>query len=412
MFKLSPEDQLKELKKGIVDLVSEKDLLEALRKSYKEKKPLKIKAGFDPSRPDLHLGHTVLLNKMKQFQDLGHHVVFLIGDFTSMIGDPSGRNITRPPLTREEIVENSKTYAKQVYKILDPDKTEVRYNSEWFDKFSSADFIKLSGQYTLARMLERDDFKKRYESKSPISIHELLYPLVQGYDSVALKADVELGGTDQLFNLIVGKEIQKSYQVPSQCVMTVPILEGLDGVQKMSKSLDNYIAVDDVPKDMFGKTMRLSDELMIKYYELLSDLSVDELSKLKSDLKSGKTHPKEAKVSLAKFFVRRFHSEEAARKAEEEFSRIFSSGGLPTDVPEKSIPSGEKSICPFMVELGLAATNSESKRLIEGGAVEVIRDSGESKEKIKDPKLKINLVSGEDFILRAGKKKFVKVVIK
>jgi len=306
MFQLTPEEQLKELKKGTVDLVSEKELLAKLKKSYETKVPLKIKAGFDPSRPDLHFGHTVLINKLRQFQELGHQAMFLIGDFTAMIGDPSGRNQTRPALTEEECRENSKTYAKQVFKILDKSKTKVVYNSEWFKSFSASNFIQLSAHYTVARMLERDDFSNLYKEHTPICIHEFLYPLVQGYDSVVLKADVELGGTDQKFNLLVGREIQKSYNVDQQCIITIPILEGLDGVQKMSKSLGNYIAVDDTPKEMFGKTMRVSDELMIRYYELLTDITVEGLKQLEQDLKSGKKHPRDVKIKLGKLMVERF----------------------------------------------------------------------------------------------------------
>ena len=275
MFKLNPEQQLTELKKGISDLISEEELYKKLKDSYQKKKPLRVKCGFDPSRPDLHFGHTVVINKMKQFQDLGHHVIFLIGDFTGLIGDPTGKNETRPVLTPKEIKENAKTYTEQVNKILAPEKTEVAYNSHWMNPFSTTDFIRLSSHYTIARMLERDDFEKRYKSQQPIGIHEFLYPLVQAYDSVALKADVELGGLDQKFNLLVGRDIQKSYGLTPQCILMVPILEGLDGIQKMSKSLDNYISLKDPPKEMFGKTMRLTDELMIRYYELLTDKTVE-----------------------------------------------------------------------------------------------------------------------------------------
>jgi tyrosyl-tRNA synthetase len=303
---LAPKEQLKLILRGAVDVVSEEELLKKLEKSYKENKPLRIKAGFDPSKPDLHLGHTVVINKLKHFQDLGHHVMFLIGDFTALIGDPTGKNETRPALSREEVQEFSKTYARQVFKILDPQKTEVMYNSHWMEKFSAFDFIKLTAQYTVARMIERDDFSNRFKAQTPISIHEFLYPLVQGYDSVAMKADVEMGGTDQRFNLLVGRSIQKSYGQESQCILTMPILEGLDGVQKMSKSLNNYIAVEDSPKDMFGKTMRLSDELMLRFYELLSDLNTADFEKLKADLKSGAAHPRDVKVRLAKFLLNVF----------------------------------------------------------------------------------------------------------
>jgi tyrosyl-tRNA synthetase len=403
---LEPKEQLNELKKGTVDIVSEGELLAKLKKSADKNQPLRIKAGFDPSRPDLHLGHTVLLNKMRQFQRLGHHVMFLIGDFTAMIGDPTGRNEARPPLSEEQIQENAKTYARQVYKVLDKEKTEVVYNSAWMKKVTSADFIRLASHYTVARMIERDDFTKRFQAHQSISMHEFLYPLVQGYDSVAMKADVELGGTDQRFNLLVGRDLQKSYGQEQQCIMTVPILEGLDGVQKMSKSLDNYIAVEDSPKEMFGKTMRVSDELMIRYYELLTDISVSDLEKLKDDLKSGKAHPRNVKVDLAKALVARFHSSEAADNAVAEFDRIFVQKGLPDEVPLKEVPPADNIwICKLMAELGLATSSSEARRLVEQKAVE--RDG----EKITDPQLKFALKSGEEFVLKAGKKKFVRVKV-
>ena len=396
---MSPEDQLAELKKGTVDLISDKELLAKLKKSHKEKKPLRIKAGFDPSRPDLHLGHCVLINKLKQFQDLGHEVVFLIGDFTAMIGDPTGKNVTRPALTEAEIKENSKTYAEQVFKILDKKKTTVEYNSKWMNKFKPQDFIKLASQYTIARMLERDDFSKRYKEQTPISVHEFLYPLVQGYDSVALKSDVELGGTDQLFNILVGRELQKGEGQEQQCVLTVPILEGLDGVQKMSKSLDNYIGVDENPKDMFGKTMRLSDELMHKYYLLLTNKTLKELDEVK------KMHPRDAKVALAKYFVDQFHGAGAGDKAEEEFNRIFKSGGTPDNIAEFKLKAGSVAILQLMVDTKLATSKSEARRLVQGNAVEW------KGEKIKDPNAALELIAGEDAILKAGKKKFAKVLV-
>ncbi|OFZ19179.1 MAG: tyrosine--tRNA ligase [Bdellovibrionales bacterium RBG_16_40_8] len=403
---MSPEEQLHELKKGTVDFISEVELLSKLKDSYKNKKPLRIKAGFDPSRPDLHLGHTVLINKLRQFQILGHQVIFLIGDFTAMIGDPSGRNQTRPALTTEECVENAKTYARQVFKILDKERTEVAYNSSWFKNFSAVEFIKLSSHYTVARMLERDDFSKRYKDQTPISIHELLYPLVQGYDSVALKSDVELGGTDQRFNLLVGREIQKSYGLPQQCIITSPILEGLDGVQKMSKSLNNYIAVEDTPKDMFGKTMRLSDELMIRYYELLTDMTTSDLAALQVDISAGKKHPRDIKVALAKTFVTRFYSSHDAEKAEDEFNRIFVNKGIPDNVPE--IKCGAETgvgVVQFLVKIGLATSNAEARRAIEGMAVEL------KGQKVSDWKMTIDLKIGDEFLVRSGKKKFIKVKV-
>ncbi len=417
---LEPKEQLRLLKKGVVDLVSEVDLLKKLEKSFKDNKPLRIKAGFDPSRPDLHLGHTVLINKMKQFQDLGHHVIFLIGDFTATIGDPTGKNETRPPLTQEEVLENSKTYAEQVFKILDPKKTEVAYNGTWMNKFSAHDFVKLSAQYTVSRMIERDDFTKRFQEHRPISIHEFLYPLVQGYDSVALKSDVELGGTDQRFNLLVGREIQKSYGVEPQCVMTTPLIEGLDGVKKMSKSYDNYIGVTEIPRDMFGKTMRVSDELMWKYYEALTDKSVDEIAQMKSDVASGKLHPKTVKVNLGKFFVTRFHSADAAAKEEQYFEDTFSKKQVSADIETKAISvqeiaglyNGDLSpdknsvsigILNLIKGLGMAESASKARQLVEQNAVEI------NIEKVKDPKAKITLSVGDMPIIKVGKKNILKL---
>jgi tyrosyl-tRNA synthetase len=402
---LAPEEQLKQLKKGAAEIVSDGELLAKLKKSHKENKPLRVKLGADPSKPDLHIGHTVVINKLRQFQLLGHTAIFLIGDFTAMIGDPSGRNEARPPLSEEQSKANAETYVKQIFKILDPEKTEIAYNSHWMMKFTSADFIRLSSQYTVARMLERDDFTKRYQAQTPIYIHELLYPLVQGYDSIALKADVELGGTDQKFNLLVGRELQRGSGQQAQCILTMPILEGLDGVQKMSKSLDNYIAIEDSPREIFGKTMRVSDHLMYRYYELLTDISVEDLAALKADVLSGKKHPRAVKVELGRLLVARFHGEEAGRKAVEEFDRIFVDKGLPDDIPEKPVAAAIVGVCKLMVDVGLAATNSEARRLIEGKAVE--REG----EKVTDPQIKWDLKAGESFVLKAGKKKFVKVQV-
>ena len=402
----APAEQLKQLKKGIVDLVSEAELLSKLQSSHKDNKPLRIKAGFDPSRPDLHVGHTVLINKMRQFQQFGHHVIFLIGDFTGLIGDPSGRSETRPALTKEEIKVNADTYARQVYKILDPKKTEVSYNDQWLGKFSPADFLKLMSQYTVARMLEREDFSRRFKGHQPISLHEFMYPLAQGYDSVALKADVELGGTDQLFNLLVGRELQKSYGQPSQVVMTVPLLEGLDGVQKMSKSYDNYIAVEDSPREMFGKTMRVSDELMIRYYELLTDMTVDQVAQLKLGLQSGEIHPRQAKVDLGRTLVMRFHGAAAADEAIAEFDRIFVNKGLPNDMPLIEMPAtSDMPINQLLTKLDFAKSNGEARRLIEGQAIEI------NGEKVKDVQLKLNLKKGDELVIKAGKKRFAKVVV-
>jgi len=405
MTTLNPQEQLEILSSGAVDVVSPAELLKKLEVSHRKQKPLIVKAGFDPNRPDLHLGHAVLINKMRQFQKLGHKVIFLIGDFTAMIGDPTGKNVTRPALTEAEVKENAKTYARQVFKILDEKLTEVDYNSRWFNKFNASDFIKLTSQYTLARMLERDDFSKRFQAKSPIAMHELIYPLVQGYDSVALKADVELGGTDQKFNLLVGREIQKSYGLEPQCIMTCPILEGLDGVQKMSKSLDNYIGLEDSPTDMFGKTMRVSDDLMFRYYELLSDLSPKELATLRADVAAGRKHPRDTKVKLAKFFVSRFHSPEKADLAEQEFERVFRAKGLPDEIAEHLVKQGSHELLALMVSAGLCASKGEARRLIQGNAVEI------NSTKVTDPSVRLELIPSQDLVLKAGKKKFVKLVV-
>ncbi len=403
---LEPKIQLQEIKRGCVDLVSEPEFLKKLEKSYKESKPLRVKAGFDPTRPDLHIGHTVLINKLKQFQDLGHTVIFLIGDFTALIGDPTGRNETRPPLTKEEIAVFAKTYVAQVAKILNMEKCELASNSAWMEKFSASDFIKLTAQYTVARMLERDDFEKRYKGHTPISIHEFLYPLVQGYDSVALRSDIELGGTDQKFNLLVGRELQKAYGQEPQCILTMPLLEGLDGVNKMSKSLDNYIGIEESPRDIFGKTMRVSDTLMLRYYELLSEVSASDLEKIKADLKSGAAHPREIKVRLAKEFVRRFHSNEAAENAEVEFNRIFVDKGVPDDIEKITVVLAEISLLDLpglLKHLGLVPTTSEARRLITGNAIEI------NSEKVSDLKYKLAAKKSDEWIFKVGKKKFAKV---
>lgn len=403
---LKPEEQIERIGFGAVDLISKEDLLKKLKRSQETKKPLLIKFGADPTRPDIHIGHTVVINKLKTFQELGHHIHFLIGDFTALIGDPTGKNTTRPILTREQIEENAKTYAKQIFKILDPDKTEIVYNSKWLSPMTSIDFIRLASKYTVARILERDDFSNRYKNHTPIAVHELLYPLTQGYDSVALKSDVELGGTDQKFNLLVGRDLQSQYGQEPQCILTMPILEGLDGVNKMSKSLDNYISVVDSPKEMFGKTMRVSDELMYRYYELLSDISPADLSKLKNDVASKAKHPRTVKVDLAKFLVTRFHSAAEAANAEDEFNRIFVQKGLPDTVEEARVkPAKDVALNVFMTQLGMTQTNSEASRLIEGGGVSI--DS----EKVSNAKLKLDLVPGQEFIIKAGKKKFLKVIV-
>ncbi|AEH45770.1 tyrosyl-tRNA synthetase [Thermodesulfatator indicus DSM 15286] len=404
MSKMSPEEQLEYLKRGVVDIIEEKELLEKLKRAEKTGKPLKIKAGFDPTAPDLHLGHTVLLRKMRHFQDLGHEVYFLIGDFTAMIGDPSGRSDTRPPLTREQVLENAKTYEAQVFKILDPEKTKVAFNSEWMSKFTAEDFIRLCAKYTVARMLERDDFKKRFESHRPIAIHELIYPLIQAYDSVALEADVELGGTDQLFNLLVGRDIQREYSQEPQIVMTVPILEGLDGVQKMSKSLGNYIGITEPPQEMFGKIMSISDELMWRYYELLTDVPLDQIARWKEEAASGKINPKDLKINLAKIIVAQYHSEEAAEKAAQEFEKVFAKGGLPEDIPQVEVPAGEVWLPRFLKEQGLVKSTSEARRLISQGGVHL------DGEKVRQEDILFE--AGHEYVLRVGKKRFLKILVK
>ena len=390
------------IKRGSVEVISEEELI----KKLKEGRPLTIKAGFDPTAPDLHLGHTVLIHKLRQFQQLGHKVVFLIGDFTGMIGDPTGKSETRKSLTRDDVLRNAETYKEQVFKILDPEKTEVRFNSGWMDRMTASDMITLAAKYNVARMLEREDFHKRYKAGQSISIHEFMYPLIQGYDSVALRADVEIGGTDQKFNLLVGRELQRDYGQPPQVVITMPLLEGTDGVNKMSKSLGNYIGITEPPKEIFGKVMSITDELMFRYYELLSHISTQELTSLKDGVKNGTVHPKDAKVTLAKEIVARFHGQAAADHAAEEFSNIFKAGGLPDEIEEKEIIC-EGNECSASVSIalsGLASSNSEARRLIQQGGVSI------DGSKITDINLK--LTSGKEYLIQVGKRKFAKVRLK
>ena len=389
---------LAEIKRGADEILPEDDLIEKL----KEGKPLKIKAGFDPTAPDLHLGHTVLINKLKTFQDLGHEVIFLIGDFTGLIGDPTGKSATRKPLTKEDVLRNAETYKEQVFKILDPAKTTVAFNSTWFDKFGAADMIKLAARQTVARMLERDDFKKRYAGGQSIAIHEFLYPLVQGWDSVALEADVELGGTDQRFNLLMGRELQKEEGQRPQSVLMMPLLEGLDGVQKMSKSLNNYIGITDAPNDMFGKVMSISDELMWRYYDLLSFRPIAELEELKAKVEAG-ANPRDIKIELAKELIARFHSDDAAEQAHQDFIKRFQKNALPDEIPEVTIESGEAmAIGNLLKEAGLVASTSEAMRMIKQGAVKL---NGE--DKVTDGKLMIEV--GSEQIYQVGKRKFAKI---
>ncbi|MDR2195308.1 MAG: tyrosine--tRNA ligase, partial [Gallionellaceae bacterium] len=362
------QDTLDQIKRGCDELLLEAELKQKLALG----RPLRIKAGFDPTAPDLHLGHTVLLNKMRQLQELGHHALFLIGDFTGMIGDPTGKNATRPPLSREQVLANSESYREQVFKVLDPAKTEIVFNSTWMDQFSAADLIKLAATHTVARMLERDDFNKRYRNNQPIAIHEFIYPLVQGYDSVALRADMELGGTDQKFNLLMGRELQKHYGQPSQCVLTMPLLEGLDGVNKMSKSLGNYVGITESPQEMFGKLMSVSDELMWRYLELLSAESLATLARWRQDVAEGR-NPRDIKVLLAQEMVARFHSRKAAEDALAEFEARFKQGVLPEDMPEISVVAtdGGIGIANLLKQAGLVDSTSEAMRMIQQGAVKL-----------------------------------------
>jgi tyrosyl-tRNA synthetase len=398
---LPVEEQLKVIKRGTEEIIVEEELIEKLKYSYENNIPLKVKAGFDPTAPDLHLGHTVLIHKMRHFQELGHHVIFLIGDFTGMIGDPTGKNETRKALTREEVLKNAETYKEQVFKILDPEKTEIAFNSKWMLEMGTIGLIQLASQYTVARMLERDDFSKRYEAGKPISIHEFLYPLVQGYDSVALKSDIELGGTDQKFNLLVGRDLQRNYGQKPQIAITVPILEGLDGVQKMSKSLGNYVGINEPANDMFGKIMSISDELMLRYYLLLSEKSLEEIEKIKVDIASEKLHPMKAKKDLAYEIVKRYHGDEGAKGALSHFETLFSKKEIPDDIEEYSFQTGLRLI-DIINRLNFVSSNSEARRLATQGGVTV------NNEKVSD--VNVVLENGE-YILKVGKRKFAKIKI-
>jgi len=392
---------LEELGRGAHEILLEAELAEKLKLG----RPLRIKAGFDPTAPDLHLGHTVLLNKLRQFQELGHEAIFLIGDFTGMIGDPTGKNVTRKPLTRDEVIDNARTYETQIYKILDPEKTLVMFNSSWMGEMDAAGLIQLAAKHTVARMLERDDFHKRYGSGQPIAIHEFLYPLVQGYDSVVLKADVELGGTDQKFNLLVGRELQKHYGQTPQVILTLPILEGLDGVQKMSKSLNNYIGIEDPPGEMFGKLMSISDQLMWRYFELLSFRTLAEIDGLRARIEGG-DNPRDIKFELADEIVGRFHGAAAARRAREEFIARFQKGALPQDIPEVELaaPGGALPIANLLKEAGLVKSTSEALRLIGQGAVQM------DGERIEDRGLALE--AGSDHVFKVGKRRFARIKVR
>jgi tyrosyl-tRNA synthetase len=398
--------QLELIKRGTVEIIDEKQLLSKLQESAKEKRPLVIKAGFDPTAPDIHLGHTVLLRKMRHFQGLGHHVVFLIGDYTGMIGDPSGASKIRPRLTREEVAENAKTYKKQVSKVLDIEKLDIRFNSQWLEKMNGMDIAGLMSKYSAIRLLERDDFSARYKSHKPIYMLEFLYPLLQGYDSVALNADIELGGNDQKFNLLVGRDIQAAYGQTPQVVITMPLLEGTDGVQKMSKSYGNYIGISESPKNMFGKIMSISDDMMWRYYELLTDISMNEIGLMKKDSQSGKTNPKDAKVKLAKEIIKTYHNEKSAEDAAKEFESIFVKRNTPDDMPDYKIDNADLKdgriwICALLTKSGLTSSNTEARKLIKQGGVTV------AGEKISDESLHISPKNG--IIIQVGKRRFIRL---
>lgn len=389
------------IKRGTEEIIQ----LSEIEEKLKSGKKLRVKAGFDPTAPDIHIGHTVLINKMRQFQMLGHEVIFLIGDFTGRIGDPTGKNVTRKALTEEEVMANAETYKQQIFKILDPELTEIRFNSEWCNQLSPSDMIQLMAKYTVARMLERDDFDKRYKSGQPIAIHEFLYPLMQGFDSVALKSDIELGGTDQKFNLLVGRDLQKAYGQPPQQILTMPLLEGLDGVQKMSKSLNNYIGINDSPDEMFGKIMSISDELMWRYFELLSFRAGGEIEQFKVDVAAGK-NPRDVKFELCKEIVSRFHNERAAEKSQQNFIARFQKGAMPDDIVEISLKANEDGVLPVanvLKEAQLVSSTSDAMRMVKQGAVKI------NAEKISDPRQSIQ--KGTDAIFQVGKRKFAKIKI-
>lgn len=397
------DEQVSLIERGTVDVVSREDLVRKLKKSTETGVPLKVKTGFDPTAPDLHLGHTVLIQKMKHFQDLGHDIYFLIGDFTGMIGDPTGKSETRKPLTLDDVKRNAETYKEQIFKILDPQKTRVVFNSSWLGKLTSYDMIKLASQLTVARMLEREDFRVRFDNEKPISIHEFLYPLIQGYDSVALEADVELGGTDQLFNLLMGRDLQRSWNQEPQVVITMPLLEGLDGVNKMSKSLGNYIGITEPADDIYGKVMSISDTLMFRYYELLSDLPADQIEVLASDMKDGAVHPKDVKKKLARELTARFYGGDSALKAEESFEQVFKHHGLPENIPEITLEKagGEVWLPKLLVEAGLTESTSEARRLIKQQAVSL------DNEKVLDTDY--NVQPEGEVLIKVGKRRFAKI---
>ncbi len=408
----SVQEQFEHIKKGCVEIIQEDKLKEKLTRSLKEKKPLKVKVGFDPTAPDIHLGHTVILRKMKHFQDLGHEVIFLIGDFTGLIGDPSGRSATRPPMSREEIMENAETYKNQIFKILDPQKTIIDFNSRWLEKLTSFDIINLAAKYTVARILERDDFSNRLKDGLPISVHEILYPLMQAYDSVALNADVEMGGTDQKFNLLVGREIQRGFDQEPQDIITLPLLEGLDGVEKMSKSLDNYVGITEPPGEIYGKIMSISDPLMFRYYELLTDVPLSQIDKWKKDAKTGKVHPKDLKCRLAESIVSDFWGKKEAERAAEEFERVFKHKEIPSEIEEIEIQVKDKAevsdypLIDLLVEQNIFPSRGEAKRMIRQGGIYL------KGQRITDLDLRVNLPKEQELILKIGKRKFYRLKAK
>ena len=398
---ISAQEQVRQIKHGVADLINEQDLIKKIEKSIKENKPLVVKLGLDPTAPDIHLGHTVPLRKLRLFQEFGHQVVIVIGGFTARIGDPTGKSVTRPPLTKEEVLKNAETYKTQIFKVLDPEKTIVRDNSEWLESMNFADVLRLASSYTVARMMERDDFSKRFKEGRPIGVHEFMYPLMQGHDSVALHADVEFGGTDQTFNLLMGRHLQELEGQEPQVVITMPLLEGLDGIQKMSKSLGNYIGIDEEPKEMYGKAMSIPDELMMRYFMLVTDMSIEEQEDMAKRLESGELHPRDAKMQLARTIVRLYHGEEAALEAEEEFKRVFQQRALPTDIPEYAMdaPTEPIFVPQFCTDAGLTASNGEARRSIKAGAFKV------NGEKYTEENLKLE----DGMIVQVGKRKFLKI---
>ena len=399
---ISATEQFRLISHGVADLLPEDEFKKKLEKSVATNTPLIVKLGLDPTAPDIHLGHTVVLRKLKLFQDFGHRVIILIGDFTARIGDPTGKSVTRPPLTEEQVITNAKTYQEQIFKVLDPEKTEVRFNSEWLSKLDFADVLKLASKYTVAHMLERDDFHNRYTEVRPISIHEFMYPLMQGYDSIALKADVEFGGTDQTFNLLMGRHLQGEEGMPEQTIITMPILEGLDGVQKMSKSLGNYIGINEAPAEMYGKAMSIPDELMMRYFMLVTDMSIEEQEQLTKDLESGTAHPRDVKMKLAHTIVRLYHGEEAANFGQEEFVRVFQKHAMPTDIPEYKVAFTEEPVFvpQLLSDAGLTASNGEARRSIKAGAFKI--DGEKCDEE--------HIVLKDGMVLQVGKRKFIKIV--